>query len=244
MLWVIRAFFVLVSSYYLSSILYKSQLKSFSEFLITFIYLLVLFSFVSYLHIKFVNNKQTHKKTTTFIYAVSALLVSVLLFAVFGSHFVYPYKQTTVTITATTEKNAMSKTSEVWIASVNIDGQALDLTTLTLPDNWVLTNGSVMYSANRSSSMTLNFKAAKHIEITFLKHPWSGIAELKDGSATTMIDLYAPNGDKYVYTVKSNLSNQITSSMLVDYSMAVAFLFSTKYLLICTAVLYIAKKRN
>lgn len=244
MLLVIRMFFIIISSYYLSDMLYKSQLKSTGELIITFVYLLVLFSVVSYIHIKFIKNRLTNMKRSNFISALSALIVTVLLLALFGSHFVYPYKQSSVTIVATSEKDNVAKAAEVWISSVSIDGEAVGLTSVPLPDGWVLKNGSVMCTANRPMTLTLNFKAAKQIEITFIKHPWSGIVTMRDGNSTTSINLYAPDEGKYVYSVKSNFSNQITLIMLVDYSMAFIFLYSALYILIGGLLLYIVAKRS
>ncbi|WP_322906577.1 DUF6020 family protein [Paenibacillus sp. SGZ-1009] len=131
----------------------------------------------------------TKKRNVLFV-----LLAIAYIITLFNSSSLWAASSHQITITATGEKSADSNGTEVWITEISADGQPLNLASLNFNNKkWEIKNGKlVSYSGlspqPASTSLTLQ---GNHIDIQFLKHPWSGKVEVSVDNQKNDYDLYS-----------------------------------------------------
>lgn len=102
------------------------------------------------------------------------------------------YEDQTILIKATTEKNSDAYSNEVWVMEILQDGERLPLKDYAL-GGWSCQNESVLLYAGESVGGTLSIPLShpKSATVSFLSHPWSGVAGIDWGDGMEDYDLYS-----------------------------------------------------
>ncbi|NRT78886.1 hypothetical protein [Clostridium beijerinckii] len=164
-------------------------------------------------------------------------------------------KNVNYVITLTGDKNQNSKGSEVRISDIEIDGNPIELSKIELPEGFYYTDEQIVgFASNKVSILSINTQRTSALKITFIKHEWSGIVKVDNGTNIVTQDLYS-NGmeDKYTYEnyfsistlLKDYLNNFIQTQKLLLFAI---FTFSFLILYLCLkcvlSVVFKMKNRN
>lgn len=110
---------------------------------------------------------------------------------------------------------------EVWLTNIEINGQKDTPRDYPVSGNWRYVDKSIVYTTGNpddGNTLELEFKNAESIQLTFMKHNWSGGIGISDGEQYTEINLWDQSGS-VVYDVKNiippelNLSGVILSAL-------------------------------
>ncbi|MFT8342072.1 MAG: DUF2142 domain-containing protein [Clostridium beijerinckii] len=164
-------------------------------------------------------------------------------------------KNVNYVITLTGDKNQNSKGSEVRISDIEIDGNPIELSKIELPEGFYYTDEQIVgFASDKVSILSINTQRTSALKITFIKHEWSGIVKVDNGTNIVTQDLYS-NGmeDKYTYEnyfsistlLKDYLNNFIQTQKLLLFAI---FTFSFLILYLCLkcvlSVVFKMKNRN
>lgn len=153
-----------------------------------------------------------------------------------------PLEQT-VQITALGEKAADAKGAEVWITEVKAGGRVIPLGDIPLKNGWIYRqeeNAIVAYPDDAPAVLQMRLERAGKVEVSFVKHAWSGKAEIKNGQKERFIvDLYSSKpGESYLCILKGE-SYQSIFLEVFSYLAAGQVLF----LIFCVLyILYVKRK--
>jgi hypothetical protein len=204
---ILKIFMCIFPSVYLTYTFAQNILLSIPQIIFIFSYfiivgLLCLLAYNTFLQ------KKVEIKSKKIGYAVS-FTIAIFILILFGNQLVpKPYDPFDISIEAANEKNRNSQGNEVWISQININGLASDLSNIKLSPGWQYKPDSNTIYANLSDQITpLNLKIdkAKAVELSFVKHAWSGTIIITDKEEKEIIDLYDQNGDTYTYTAKAHV---------------------------------------
>jgi hypothetical protein len=136
-------------------------------------------------------------------------------------------KPISITITATGDKNENSNGSEVWITEIKLDGNLYDMSSIKYTDNWEFRNGALLSYKDRPASLNLVLPGSNKLEVTLLKHDWSGLVSIDYGDRNETIDLYSKYRSSYKHIINNtNLVHLGLSSLLATIVIAfIIFLF-------------------
>lgn len=151
-------------------------------------------------------------------------VVSILIFDNLPAKYKFLYsKQENITVEPTGKKNIESKSNEVWISSIVVDGENINLEKIKIPNNWEYKENSIVFANTNNNALRLNFKYFHTIEIYFIKHQWSGIVNISStNNEKKEIDLFGKDNEKYFYKIESKIHNsnifyQIFSLIIVFF---------------------------
>lgn len=103
---------------------------------------------------------------------------------------------TGINIYASGEKNILSKGSEVW---VDLDTSNFLLSYKNSRDpGWELRDGQLLSYQHQPAKITSNIKFDRDSVLTFSKHAYSGVLNIKTGGQLTRYDLYSATGERLI----------------------------------------------
>lgn len=125
------------------------------------------------------------------------LVIISMLFFLLWKNVLVPtdYEDNVVEIIATGERNESSNAYEIWISDIEINGKRKDIDTIALEQGWSIEKGNILANAGKERvSFFLHIEEMESVKISFGKHDWSGIVEIKCGNFEQQIDLYSADG--------------------------------------------------
>lgn len=134
------------------------------------------------------------KKIITFLFISWAFI---LLFPIIKKELFE--KNCSIQIIAEGTKNDSSKGTEVWLDSIEIDGNLYNLDNLSLTRGWE--NKGRIFSSGDSDPLEFELDYTKSVKITFIKHPYSGNVLLDVNGKQEELDLYSMNEETVVYKI-------------------------------------------
>lgn len=160
------------------------------------------------------------------------IIFFIILLCTFEYLSLFKYQNIDILITATTEKNTLSNSNEIWITEIKVDDKKLDLNSIELPSDWNYDENShrIFIVPNEKSNLNLTFTPSKNLEITFLTHPWSGIVQINNKN----IDLYSKNTSTFTYSESSGKILKPLQNIFITlciYLLAVYFIYKILNLL-------------
>ncbi len=136
-----------------------------------------------------------------------------------------------ISITSLKDKNELSQGTEVWITSVIVDNNNIDLENIKHDDNWIYTSNCLVFVGNEASEVNLKVPLYSEVKISFMKHPYSGKVLVKNSDVEKEYDLYSENSNNIMYnSVNKNIP---LFSILLN---------SIIYLVITLIILFIVNK--
>lgn len=226
----------LLGAWYLTKLVDEITLSTNLQKIFIYLYFLIMLAGITFVYYK--NAKLQIKCRKKF--KIIAVVISTLTLILFGGNILpKEYKTNTIQIKAVNEKNDLSQGFECWITKIEIDGVIQDLSELKLDENWEykVDNNSLFVNAiDSEKEITLNFKPAKSISISFVKHAWSGKIEIESQTYNEKIDLYDNEGNQQIcniYGATQNLSlfNQIL--LYTGYWLIMSSIITILLILIC-----------
>lgn len=193
----------LLAAYFFTERIYNYTILNKGQYVITFIYLILIFFGLFYFNSK-ICRKIVDEKLNVSIVKIGVLLVTFIVIISFKTYFFNFNKTATIDILATGEKNIKSNASEVWITRVIIDNEKYDVSNINLENGWELKDGSIVSYKNQPKNIKMNFKCKNEVKIYFLKHPWSGIVKVIDKDSESTIDLFSEKACDYEYIIKAS----------------------------------------
>lgn len=88
------------------------------------------------------------------------------------------------------EKNEESLGTEIWLDAVLADGEMCDLSRFALGDGWEQ-QGRIFNPGMEPGRHTVVFPYGERVEFVFIKHPYSGVIQVKHKGETRKIDLFS-----------------------------------------------------
>lgn len=234
----IKFVFCILSSLYLTNILFANVLTTKLQEVFVFTYFVVIGLIIWFFYDKILSKKidLINKKK---ILVLSLLLTIAILYCLGNSIFPRQYINTDITISSSDGKNLNALGNEIWITEVNVDDKAINLADLRLNTGWIYkTDANAIYadlSDMTFEPLSINVKKANTLKIQFVKHSWSGVIEINDGTKNEIVDLYDKSGSSFVYTADANTKNisvgikifSIISLGVLIYSLCNIFLLIT-----------------
>ena len=231
---------VFINSLYITGVVNRYTLSTGLQYFFVVCYFIALFGITGYYLLSYIKKKIKMNKKGVFKKIVIAIFLSSLLISAGGDLFNnHKFKSSTITITATGDKNIKSNSTEVWLTGVKVNGIPVNLQDLNASydsGDWQFREGALLSNSEKPSSIIINFPAAKEIQISFLKHDWSGIVNVTDSGSVQKIDLYDQVGGDYFYSIKGNIA-PFSYKVILDYGMA--FLLCLTVVLIILMLSYI-----
>lgn len=108
-------------------------------------------------------------------------------------------KNCSIKIVAEGSKNKSSKGTEVWLDSIEVDGDLYNLDNLSLTEGWE--NKGRIFSSGYSSPLEFEIDYTKSVKMKFIKHPYSGKVLLDIDGKQEELDLYSENQETIVYII-------------------------------------------
>ena len=143
-----------------------------------------------------------------------------------------------IKITALVQKNSLSKGSEVWIDSILMDNEILDLEQFKdINEGWEF-NGRVNYHNNTLSTYTIPISAINNLQLNLIKHPYSGICSVEFNNYKETLDLYSVNEE--IFNI--DLSNYINVNVSFDYFVFIFIIFT--FIIVNIEILYSVISKN
>lgn len=157
-----------------------------------------------------------------FLLLLSAcILLSGKQFFIFES-----YQDIKIQIKTSGEKNQESKSNEIWIDSIKVNNEAINLEELNIDNsNWQL-NGNVLFAKPNGTAACLELNAtnAKDIKISFYKNQYCGIVELIYDNNSEILDLFSNESTVIQHTI-INDERKVYSSHIVYIICALGFVY-------------------
>lgn len=153
----------------------------------------------------------------------------VLLIFINSIFFVFLYVHTgninniPVEITSYGYKNQSAISSEVWLTSINADGNELDLSKCALENGFTYNSDydDIVFpgiESGKKYTQRLLLKPYMKTIISFATGPYCGIIGITDGENYTEFDLYSINSDVFQYEVQANkIDNIVISKITIPY---------------------------
>ncbi len=197
----IQFFVCLLSSIYLTYIMSTEVLTTKLQILFIFLYFLIVSCGIGYFYCKKMS-KRTNKRVKKRITILSIISTIALLYCL-GNN-IYPKQYSSANITISTVSGINNNLGhEVWITECNVDGKPINLSELKLDNGWIYKEDSDTIFADLSNAnltpLLLSFNKANSIDIHFIKHAWSGMVKISDGTKSELVDLYDKSGGSYIY---------------------------------------------
>lgn len=172
-------------------------------------------------------------------------IISLFLCVVFNA-FLCPkiYLPNKISISILNNTNINSQGHEVWITGVRLDGASEGISQysyLGVDSGWNDNGNALVGNGPTSKTLELNIRKAKEIELSFVKHQWSGIIEIKNGCFEEVCDLYDANGDNLVIKIPTNFMEY--KGVLHFAIMGGCFLFLLTFFHIIYYILYKQKEK-
>ncbi|MCZ7834554.1 hypothetical protein [Atlantibacter hermannii] len=131
-----------------------------------------------------------------------------------------------ISIQATGNKNAESKSSEVFVQFNTTDGSRLKIS----HPGWEQRGNTYVSYQEQPNVITYSGKWANGAFLSFVSHPFSGIAKLKIGDETRTIDLYSATGHSITIPLPEGTVSWKSwlqrISIFISFSLAFVVLFS------------------
>lgn len=96
----------------------------------------------------------------------------------------------TVTLTALNDKDSRSSGYEVWIEEIAVDGKALDLQGLFNQKNVTYLYNKILLMPD-NGSVTIEIPDGKNLELTVIKHNWSGYISISTNEYENSLNLFS-----------------------------------------------------
>lgn len=165
------------------------------------IYFIVVVTLIHFILLKKTAEKE-YCKTNRLLRLVIALSISVVLLIVLRDKVVPYYADNqTITINALGENNKESGSNEVRVSKLTMNEKEYPLDKIELTNNWSYDadNSQLVCYPDRKSPIYIYANNAESIEIEFIQHAWSGIAEVIAEHSQETMDLYSSENSVYKY---------------------------------------------
>lgn len=169
-------------------------------YVLGFLYMFLFFRFLFFSKTVLYILKTDNKIKVLFI----SIIITFICILSFGAKFVelYNFPKVTYTIRATGEKNQLSKGTEIWIRTININNESLDLKNLEGATGWKLKDNNLVSFKKQPNSFSFETNAKDSVSINALNHLWSGQMEVSSGEDKEIFDLYSSNINPITKTYK------------------------------------------
>ncbi|MDQ0917611.1 glycosyltransferase family 39 protein [Paenibacillus sp. V4I5] len=117
-----------------------------------------------------------------------------------------------ISIQSVSEKNPSSKGTEIWIFSIKIDDKEVPLSQLQLKGQWELRNlgnnrqALISYAQTELSTASIDLFYKNKLNITFLKHDYSGFVNIDMDGQDEKFDLYNPTSVQFNQEFKPKIA--------------------------------------
>ncbi|MGG1619423.1 hypothetical protein ACIFQM_20695 [Paenibacillus sp. NRS-1782] len=220
---------ILINSIYLTDMLTRFTINSRLQYIFVLFYFFLFFSILFYFSIRKMK-KSSIRLNYRKRFILSILIAGVIL--VLGNSLLvnHAYKPSTLEIVASGKKNVESKSAEVWVTDIFVNGDKVNFDYLSWSGGWQLKDKALLSSAEESQSLKIKLPASKNIKVKFLKHEWSGIVVIKDGGKEQTLDLYSSKTSSYEYEINGNKNHPSGIRRISDLVMAFVLLLSISFL--------------
>lgn len=155
-------------------------------------------------------------------------IISLFVFAIVKNKVYFNSNQNfVVSIIATGDKNNNSNSAEVWVREIKDNNSNVFPGDIELPDGWHYKNNSIYSDSVTSVPLEIVFESPNNSSITFEKHTWSGIVEIKSENCSEKIDLYSEKPGILKFNIPSTFAKENHRFYSFITNIAVyAFIFS------------------
>jgi hypothetical protein len=120
---------------------------------------------------------------------------------------VFP-KQNVITIRALAEKNLAALASEVFLLDIQTGRVAAGPGLNRICEgNWENRQGTLVHYAGQPAQIECVIASDDRVQLTFLKHPWSGVVQVEYSGQVERQDLYAETSDQVTLSYPVRLTN-------------------------------------
>lgn len=155
-----------------------------------FVYLEIFFTIITwFLQMKFKSVQQKKGKWMNWAVIGGAFFATVIF-----SDSIMPqyYEDGIITISVSDDKNINSNGREIWLSQINVNKKDIDLMELAdQNEGWIYSEGTLYANKdNDPQPLQLSLRKNSPVELFFLKHEWSGMADIQFGNELQTHDLY------------------------------------------------------
>lgn len=194
---IINVLTCILGAWYLMKLVDEITLSTILQKILICLYFLLVLGGIIYTHNRKINTTNKNRKRYVTIKIIS-VLIGFLSLILFGSNILpKEYEQNEISIKGINDKNEMSQGYECWITKIEVDGITQDLSKLNTESDWQYQSESNLLFTNAADSekkLNISLEPAKVINISFIKHAWSGKVEINSKTFNETIDLYDSEG--------------------------------------------------
>ncbi len=141
-----------------------------------------------------------YKKNIKWLLVFGLFALGILLAFILPIHIPALKSNVSLIINTTAEKNPNSQGSEIWvIALTQADGKQIPQSEFKFDDQWQIKDGAFMSAGEQASAMlSWGGKTNQPMQLTFLTHNWSGIAQVTWNGSTQRLDLYSQDAQNKI----------------------------------------------
>ena len=125
-----------------------------------------------------------------------------------------------------------------------VDGKKINFSKVKFDSKWKLIDGSLVSYEDKPAFLKINLNYEESIEIDFVSHEWSGIAEVFVDSKEATIDLFSSNPTTYKYIAAENGYSYVSIKKFIIFFIKSALLsFLILYLIHFLEKIYINREK-
>ncbi|RJG24773.1 DUF6020 family protein [Paenibacillus thiaminolyticus] len=160
-------------------------------------------------------------KVPTILLAICLSLLFTSIFSVAHLQNLNETKNVAVEITPLPEKNINSKSNEVWVKKISVDGKELDLLSMDHNGDWHFKNNMLLHNSSKiDDALKWNLNVSGEVGIQFVSHDWSGKVKVGINNTEQVIDLY----NEHQTTVSVSEQNKIRWVSVFNLEAALVFI--------------------
>lgn len=153
------------------------------------------------------------EKRAKYLIKKHGLLIGILIIEVclcnirWGIHMLPErYLENIVHVSVGENQNPEAQGQEVWLTGIWLDEKKQELSEfINSSESWMLNENALVATGEQPEILELTLAEADTIQLEFLKHPWSGIAEISCNGEAQTLDLYSAESTVQRLTLKGNV---------------------------------------
>lgn len=203
----LQEFLILLCSYYFMKLINSITLTTNLQRIFVFLYFAFLFHIIAFFFGKI--SKQKEKK---WIYMILSVCISFLLlvscYDKMNNKFIYMNQMYDIMIQNIESSSSLAQGNEIWIKSITINEEIVDLEEIELPQGWYFKDGNLVSYDTKAEPLFIKDRKGSDVEIVFVGHTWCGNAAIQAES----------------YYITQELTREEAQDISLTFDMADAFI--------------------
>lgn len=217
----LQEFLILLCSYYFMKLINSITLTTNLQRIFVFLYFVFLFHTIAFFF-----GKISKPKEKKWIYMILSVGISFLLlvscYDKINNKFIYMNQMYDIMIQNIENSSPLAQGNEVWIKSITINKEIVNLEEIELPQGWYFKDGNLVSYDTKAEPLFIKDRKGSDVEIVFVGHTWCGNAAIQAES----------------YYITQELTREEAQDISLTFDMADAFI-NTKVSNFYTGIVFI-----